>query len=114
MSFHDKLLDRSNRPRRAEASIEAQPSKPCPVGPDTNRPNPKIWVQAPSHASPEIRENRDLAVTSPFTVRTLAARWECSESLIRKLITKNELVSFRIGRALRISADEVGRFECAK
>src|SRR5690606_20002218 len=48
----------------------------------------------------------------PFTVPTLAARWECSEGLIRKMIERGELRSFRIGVLIRIPADEVTRIEC--
>lgn len=48
----------------------------------------------------------------PFTVPTLAERWECSEGLIRKMIERGELHSFRIGVLIRIPADEVARIEC--
>lgn len=48
----------------------------------------------------------------PFTVPSLAERWECSEGLIRKMIDRGELQAFRIGILIRIPADEVGRIEC--
>lgn len=48
----------------------------------------------------------------PFTVPTLAERWECSEGLVRKMIERGELRSFRIGALIRIPADEVERIEC--
>lgn len=48
----------------------------------------------------------------PFTVPSLAARWECSEGLIRKLIDRGELLSFRLGTLIRIPAEEVERIEC--
>ena len=48
----------------------------------------------------------------PFTVPALAQRWECSEGLIRKMIERGELRSFRIGVLIRIAADEVERVEC--
>jgi len=48
----------------------------------------------------------------PFTVPTLADRWECSEGLIRKMIERGELRSFRIGALIRVPADEVERIEC--
>lgn len=48
----------------------------------------------------------------PFTASTLAARWECSEGLIYKLIAQGRLRSFRIGTLIRISQEEVERFEC--
>lgn len=48
----------------------------------------------------------------PFTVPALAERWECSEGLIRKMLDRGELHSFRIGVLIRIPADEVERVEC--
>lgn len=48
----------------------------------------------------------------PFTVPRLAQRWECSEGLIRKMIEKGELRSFRLGVLIRVPADEVERIEC--
>ena len=48
----------------------------------------------------------------PFTVERLALRWECSEGLIRKMIARGDLQSFRIGTLIRIPADEVKRVEC--
>ena len=48
----------------------------------------------------------------PFSVPQLAARWGCSEGLIRKLIRGNRLHCFRPGSLIRISATEVERFEC--
>ncbi len=47
-----------------------------------------------------------------FTVPNLAARWECSEGLIRKMIERKELRSFRLGALIRVPADEVERIEC--
>ncbi len=48
----------------------------------------------------------------PWTVPNLALRWACSEGLIRKMIEKGELRSFRLGVLIRIPADEVARIEC--
>lgn len=48
----------------------------------------------------------------PFTVPNLATRWECSEGLIRKMIERGQLRSFRLGVLIRIPADEVERIEC--
>ena len=47
-----------------------------------------------------------------YTVADLAARWQCGESTVRNLIRRNELATFRIGTLIRISAEEVERFEC--
>tara|TARA_B100001057_G_C22480784_1_gene806367 strand:- start:397 stop:756 length:360 start_codon:yes stop_codon:yes gene_type:complete len=48
----------------------------------------------------------------PFTVATLADRWQCSEGAIRNMLDRGELQSFRIGALIRIRADEVERIEC--
>lgn len=48
----------------------------------------------------------------PYSVETLAQRWGCGESTVRNLIKRGELATFRIGILIRISADEVGRYEC--
>jgi excisionase family DNA binding protein len=47
-----------------------------------------------------------------FTVASLAAEWECSPGVIRKLIGEGRLGHFRIGALIRIPAEEVRRFEC--
>ena len=47
-----------------------------------------------------------------YTVADLAQRWQCGESTVRNLIRRNELATFRIGTLIRISVDEVERFEC--
>lgn len=47
-----------------------------------------------------------------YTVADLAARWQCGESTVRSLIKRDQLATFRIGTLIRISADEVERFEC--
>lgn len=48
----------------------------------------------------------------PYSPQTLAERWGCGESTVRNLIRRNELATFRIGTLIRISAEEVERFEC--
>lgn len=48
----------------------------------------------------------------PFTVDTLAERWGCSTSHIRKMVTAGDLTAFGIGgKLLRIAAAEVARIE---
>lgn len=48
----------------------------------------------------------------PFSVATLAERWGCSRVHIYTLIENDQLKAFKLGeRALRISAEEVRRFE---
>jgi excisionase family DNA binding protein len=49
---------------------------------------------------------------NPFTVRTLAERWECSEQHVRNLIHRGDLQVFRLGgKLLRIAGEEVARWE---
>lgn len=59
-----------------------------------------------------MRPNMIPDPTPAFTVATLAARWCCGQSTVRKLISNGHLHAFRIGTGLRISAEEVGRYEC--
>lgn len=48
----------------------------------------------------------------PYTVETLATRWNCSPGAIRNRIKSGELRTFRIGALIRIPANEVERVEC--
>lgn len=57
-----------------------------------------------------ISEGRSLP-ERPYTPDTLAQRWTCTPQHVRKLIRTNMLRAFRIGSLLRISADEVERYE---
>ena len=47
----------------------------------------------------------------PFSLKTLAARWDCSEGTVRNLIVNDRLNYFRIGVLFRIPMTEVVRFE---
>ena len=50
--------------------------------------------------------------STPFTPETLAERWQCSSSHIRKMIGRGELPAFRLGgRLLRVRARDVEEFE---
>ncbi len=47
-----------------------------------------------------------------FTPETLAVRWECSPSHIRKMIGRGDLPAFRLGgRLLRVRVRDVEDFE---
>jgi excisionase family DNA binding protein len=46
-----------------------------------------------------------------YSPRTLAERWECSDSLVRKLIKEGKLTAFTFGNLVRIKAAEVDRYE---
>ena len=48
-----------------------------------------------------------------FSPKTLAERWDCHPSAIRKLIHEGRLQSFRVGNLMRIQLAEVERFECS-
>ena len=48
----------------------------------------------------------------PFTPETLAERWGCSSEKIRQMYHLGELHGFRLGRLIRIPANEVERIEC--
>lgn len=51
-------------------------------------------------------------MTKPFTPKSLADHWECSERHIRKLIARGELPAFRLGgKLLRIKPEDVENFE---
>jgi excisionase family DNA binding protein len=49
---------------------------------------------------------------NPYSVASLAARWGCHQSVVRRLIRKGVLQSFPVGALIRISAAEVERYEC--
>ena len=52
-------------------------------------------------------------IPSVYTPAMLAERWECSERLVRNMITSGELPAFRLGeKLLRIRAEDVEAFEC--
>ena len=46
-----------------------------------------------------------------FTVEMLAKRWCCSKDVIYAQLREGKLQGFRVGNAVRISADEVRRIE---
>lgn len=46
-----------------------------------------------------------------FTIQSLAQRWSCSRDVVYDMIHSGQLKAFRVGRALRISAAEVERYE---
>jgi excisionase family DNA binding protein len=48
----------------------------------------------------------------PYSVKTLAARWGCSQDTVRAMIERGDLPSFRAGgKLLRISAGAVEAWE---
>lgn len=59
----------------------------------------------------EREKSEIVADDRPFSVSKLAARWACSEGAIRKKIERGELAAFRLGKLIRIRAEEVERVE---
>ena len=45
--------------------------------------------------------------------QSLAKRWACSDHLVRTLIHSGKLKGFRYGKLLRVTPEEVARFEAA-
>jgi len=52
------------------------------------------------------------ALEKPFSPETLADRWGCSAEKIRRMYHVGELAGFRLGKLIRIPANEVERYEC--
>ena len=48
----------------------------------------------------------------PFSPETLAERWACSSETVRQMCRRGELSYFRLGKLIRIPANEVDRIEC--
>jgi excisionase family DNA binding protein len=64
-------------------------------------------------ASPSGIAPFDLGRPKPFSPETLAERWGCSAEKIRQMFHQGELAGFRLGKLIRIPANEVERFEAA-
>jgi excisionase family DNA binding protein len=52
--------------------------------------------------------------TKPYSPELLADRWGCSPEKVRQMYHRGELAGFRLGKLIRIPANEVERFECAQ
>ncbi len=118
MSFHDRLLDRKGR-KRVERPFKRE--KPAFFVQEGSGTAGEFSGESASHREDseavQIPEDRfekqvDLLSHPPFSVRSLAKRWLCSESTVRNEISANRLGHFRIGGLVRVSAAEVARFEC--
>ena len=48
----------------------------------------------------------------PFSPETLSERWGCSAEKVRRMYHDGELTGFRLGKLIRIPANEVERYEC--
>ena len=49
---------------------------------------------------------------APFSPETLANRWGCSSETVRQMCRRGDLGYFRLGKLIRIPANEVDRVEC--
>jgi excisionase family DNA binding protein len=130
LSFHDNLLSRKGRPRTAatakaqrQIAEEFRRAKAFDVDtPPASAPAAAIAADSPKAESGSrlggngSRSQAGLAPASepPFTVRTLAERWDCSVGAVRSLIRNRALGHFRVGDLIRVPADEVRRFECRR
>ncbi|MBH0113668.1 helix-turn-helix domain-containing protein [Novosphingobium sp. YJ-S2-02] len=126
MSFHDKLLSRKGRARVGSSVDILNPEDLSDIQnrgipnasaidtlvplarPATGRVNGTGVKPAFAHKEIETM----LAEAPPFSVRSLATRWDCSQGAVRNLIRAGKISHFRIGDLIRIPAEEVGRFEC--
>jgi excisionase family DNA binding protein len=52
------------------------------------------------------------AFDRPYSPETLAERWGCSSEMVRQMCRRGELSFFRLGKLIRIPANEVERVEC--
>lgn len=80
-------------------------------GLDTAKRPRELWDRPtkPLRVSPMIVADDE---RRPFSPKSLAEHWECSERHVRNLIARGEIRAFRLGgKLLRIAWDEVDRFE---
>lgn len=50
-------------------------------------------------------------MNEPYTIKALAQRWQVHYSTIYRLIQSGKLKTFKVGDQVRITAEEVRRFE---
>lgn len=126
MSFHDKLLSRKGRVKVASPGVKAGQAtvddvKRAAAGSEMVAEVADllqgIRIEALGRIGSEQTQScgDDIALSvgaPPFSVRSLAARWGCSDGAVRNLIRNGALSHFRIGDLIRIPAEEVARFEC--
>lgn len=56
-----------------------------------------------------------MLLPKPFSIRTLAERWDCSEEHVRRMVKSGRLRTFDLGgKLIRISAEEVERWETSQ
>jgi excisionase family DNA binding protein len=77
--------------------------------------DPNKEVAAPKRSMVELMYGSDKPVKPdgrPFTPKTLAQRWRCSERHVRNMIAEGKLPAHKLGgKLLRIMFDDVDAFE---
>jgi excisionase family DNA binding protein len=53
-----------------------------------------------------------VSAARPYSPETLARHWGCSSETIRQMCRRGDLAYFRLGKLIRIPANEVDRIEC--
>ncbi len=124
MSFSDNLLGRNRRQSsgngkaaKSSLTILAPRTRVYPPLLDHTAKQPLAKAGASSSSNPpgnDIDEASERAASPPHSVQSLANRWKCSEGTVRNLIRNEAITHFRLGQLIRISAEEVARFECQK
>ena len=127
MSIHDKLLSRKGRQSSSRSAhpISARATHKLakaatldatwPFSVSSTRSEAETagsGMIAASNSGTTLGE--PLPLIPPFTVRSLAERWECSEGTVRNLLSNQVLRHFRVGQLIRIPAEEVARLECQR
>jgi excisionase family DNA binding protein len=51
-------------------------------------------------------------VSRPYSPASLAEHWGCSSETVRQMCRRGDLSYFRLGKLIRIPANEVERVEC--
>jgi len=125
LSFHDNLLNKKSRPRSVQARMQPAGNDNASNG-SIEKNSAKVGGGLTSLSKVTIKNGGQLGRSQadkpsdekgpegarPYSVASLASRWECSEGIIRGLIRDRALDHFRIGTLVRIRATEVERYEC--
>lgn len=120
MGFHENLLSRKGRPKGGAAARKQKIEKELLRAKDFNLARTPVTTAAASSGNVGGGDvetpgaQAPLPSALPFTVRSLAERWSCSEGAVRNLVRNGRLDHFRVGDLIRIPADDVTRFECRK
>jgi excisionase family DNA binding protein len=60
----------------------------------------------------ETKDELEPDMNKPYSAKTLAERWDCSEAQIRSMVRTGKLAAFTLGgKLIRIPAEEVDKWE---